>query len=307
VLTFETFSMADLAQGALPPDLEALVGAARERWHEQRGSKSCCVRCLVELAQHIERRWDDERSRLALLGLFREALLELRGSRHEELRWMGVLGEKMKRLDFSLDHFLNIALPLEREHTRGLQEFEFLSARIDVDDRIAPPRARPGELHVVADNLRSAFNVGSIFRTAECLGARRLHLCGYTATPADAHVEKTTMGAHALVDWAWSRSALATIEALRAEGVVCVALETVRGAPMCWDYSFPSRVALVLGNERHGLGPDVLAACDGTVQLPCVGVKNSMNVGVAFGMCAYEVARQWAVAHAAAPSADEEL
>lgn len=101
------------------------------------------------------------------------------------------------------------------------------------------------------------------------------------------------MGAHPYVEWVSSRSALATIERLAAEGVPSIALETVRGAPLCSDFAFPRPCALVLGNERHGLGPDVLAACAGTVQLPCVGVKNSMNVGVAFGMCAHEISRQW--------------
>lgn len=101
------------------------------------------------------------------------------------------------------------------------------------------------------------------------------------------------MGAHPHVDWESGRSALAVIERLAAQGIPSFALETVRGAPLCWDVAFPSPCALVLGNERHGLGPDVLAACAGTVQLPCVGVKNSMNVGVAFGMCTHEIARQW--------------
>jgi len=101
------------------------------------------------------------------------------------------------------------------------------------------------------------------------------------------------MGAHAYIEWERSRTALEAIERLAADGVPSIALETVRDAPLAWDFAFPSPCALVLGNERHGLGPDVLAACAGTVQLPCVGVKNSMNVGVAFGMCAHEIARQW--------------
>ncbi|KAJ1626322.1 Alpha/beta knot methyltransferase [Pavlovales sp. CCMP2436] len=229
---------------------------------------------------------------------------------------MGVLGRKMKKLDFPLHHFLNIALPLEREHTRGLQEFEFLASQIAVADGgngggLAPAsedepllRASCKPLYVVADNLRSAFNIGSIFRTAECLGARRLYLCGYTATPEDAQVQKTTMGAHEHVEWEWARTALEAVEQLRAQGISCVALETVKGAPMCWDYAFPSPCALVLGNERHGVGPDLLAACVATVQLPCVGVKNSMNVGVAFGMCAHEMLRQWAANERSAGALD---
>ena len=151
-------------------------------------------------------------------------------------------------------------------------------------------------LTLVLDHLRSAFNVGSIFRTAECLGVGRLVLCGYTATPDDAQVQQTTMGAHAHVDWEWAPSAEAAVAALRARGTHVVALETVPAAPYAHEYTFPcgpAGCALVLGNERHGLPPALLAACDGVVRLPCRGVKNSLNVGVALGMCGHEILRQW--------------
>ena len=151
-------------------------------------------------------------------------------------------------------------------------------------------------LTLVLDHLRSAFNVGSIFRTAECLGVRRIVLCGYTATPDDAQVRHTTMGAHAHVEWEWAATADAAVQALRAQGTHVVALETVRGAPFAHEYIFPCGLAgcaLLLGNERHGICPSLLALCDGVVRLPCRGVKNSLNVGVALGMCGQEILRQW--------------
>ena len=88
----------------------------------------------------------------------------------------------------------------------------------------------------------------------------------------------------------------AAVAALRARGTHVVALETVPAAPYAHEYTFPcgpAGCALVLGNERHGLPPALLAACDGVVRLPCRGVKNSLNVGVALGMCGHEILRQW--------------
>eukprot|EP00306_Pavlova_sp_CCMP459_P015546 CAMPEP_0185209770 /NCGR_PEP_ID=MMETSP1140-20130426/64367_1 /TAXON_ID=298111 /ORGANISM="Pavlova sp., Strain CCMP459" /LENGTH=137 /DNA_ID=CAMNT_0027777537 /DNA_START=28 /DNA_END=441 /DNA_ORIENTATION=- len=111
------------------------------------------------------------------------------------------------------------------------------------------------------------------------------------------------MGTHEHVEWESVRTALDAIERLRADGVPCVSLETVQGAPQATAFAFPKPCALVLGNERHGLGPDVIGACEGIVQLPCFGVKNSMNVGIAFGICAHEMLRQWAAPHTSHPAA----
>jgi len=96
-----------------------------------------------------------------------------------------------------------------------------------------------------------------------------------------------------------SRRTEDAIDELRARGITIVALETVRGAPYAHEYTFPTPplgCALLLGNERHGVSPELLAKCDAVVRLPCRGVKNSLNVAVALGMCAHEVARQWRVA-----------
>jgi len=106
------------------------------------------------------------------------------------------------------------------------------------------------------------------------------------------------MGTHAAVAWEWRRRAESAIDELRAAGVPVVAVETVAGAPYAHDFAFPpppAGCALLLGNERHGLAPELLARCDAVVRLPCRGLKNSLNVAVALGMCAHEAARQWAV------------
>ena len=119
-------------------------------------------------------------------------------------------------------------------------------------------------------------------------------LCGYTATPDDTQVQRTAMGTAELVPWVWRKDTDAAIDELRKSGVPVIALETARSATPTHEFSFPrSGVALLLGNERHGLAPALLVRCDGIVKLPSIGVKNSLNVAVALGMCAHEIARQW--------------
>lgn len=255
-----------------------------------RKNKGACITHLVKLAQRIERCWEKEDTRLSLLGVFRDALVSLEGHKHPDCQELSRQGQKIKKLDFSIKHFHAMVLPIERKHTRGLRDHEFL---VTTDDR---PAAAPTKipLVLVLDNLRSAFNTGSIFRTAECLGVSKIYLCGYTATPDDAQTKKTTMGTHEYVAWEWRQSTAACLEELAAAGTPIVALETVAEQPFVNEYSFPrSGCALVLGNERHGIEAELLAKCTATVKIACVGVKNSLNVGVAFGMCGYEIARQW--------------
>ena len=261
-----------------------------------RKNRDACISFLVKLAQRIEREWDDTPSRLGRLGLLRDALETLSTHTHADCRELAALAPRMLR-DLNCDqrHFLNLALPIERKFSKGLVDHDFLVTTDDggTGTGAAASTAQKQPLTLVLDHLRSAFNVGAIFRTADCLGISRLVLCGYTATPDDAQVQRTTMGAHAHVAWEWKKNTAAAVDELRAAGVPVVALETVEGAPLVDEYEWPSGCALLLGNERHGLDAALLRKCDAVVRLPALGVKNSMNVGVALGMCGHEILRQW--------------
>ena len=159
--------------------------------------------------------------------------------------------------------------------------------------RGAAPAGAPMPLTVVADCMRSAFNLGGVFRTAECLGVARVWICGYTAEPSQPQVAQAAMGAEKLVPWqVWPRVGDA-LEALRAEGVARVALETVRDAPTHADYPWTFPCALVLGNERFGLDPGTLRQVDGVVRIPVYGRKNSLNVAAAFAVCGYAIRQAW--------------
>lgn len=164
--------------------------------------------------------------------------------------------------------------------------------------------ARSGELaaiarnpvHVVLDNIRSAFNVGSIFRTADAGAAAHMHLCGMTAYPPNAKLQKTALGAFDYVPWTHYEETGAAVEALRARDVPIIAVEAVADAPRHDVFAWPRPVAIVFGNEVTGVGQETLDGCDGVVRIPMRGHKNSVNVATAFGIVLFEVLRQYEAA-----------
>lgn len=146
----------------------------------------------------------------------------------------------------------------------------------------------PHPLVVVAHDLRSAHNVGAVFRTADSAGLAAVVLTGFTATPDHRGVIKTALGAQDAVPWWQADDVHDALARLRADGYTVAALERTPDAvaPSAVPAeAFP--LALVLGNEVSGVPPDVLAAADLVVGLPQYGVKASLNVSVAFGVAAY--------------------
>ena len=147
------------------------------------------------------------------------------------------------------------------------------------------------EIHLVLDRLRSAYNVGNIFRIAEAVGAKEVIACGYTASPPHPKLEKTAMGADKLVPCRKAASSADAVRMLRSEGVKCiVAAEPMPGkSVLAWDYEYTFPMALVLGNEALGVAPETLEMCDGIVELPMAGRKESINVGNAAAAILYAV------------------
>lgn len=142
---------------------------------------------------------------------------------------------------------------------------------------------------VILSDLRSAFNVGSIFRGADCLGISQLWLCGITATPESPALQKTAMGTDTHVKWRCFANTNEALDLAEQEGYRIAALETSMDAVsvFTWTPRFP--LALVLGNEALGLSREVLARCEYALELPVMGWKNSLNVGVAFTAAAYQI------------------
>ena len=234
--------------------------------------------------QDIEAAWDDPVSRQRAILAGRNWLSAQNAFPHLH-KLAGLLDPAMDRRQLAA-----ALVPAERAAAqRRVTDAEILDADAPATEA---PAAEPLPLTVVVDCMRSAFNLGGIFRTAECLGVSRVWVCGYTAEPAQPQVAHAAMGTERLVPWrVWPRVGDA-LAALRGEGTACVALETVRDAPTPEDYDWRFPCALVLGNERFGLDPETLAACDGVVRIPVFGRKNSLNVVTAFAVCGYAIRRQ---------------
>lgn len=144
------------------------------------------------------------------------------------------------------------------------------------------------------DNVRSAYNVGAIMRTADGAGLHHLYLCGISPTPEHARVAKTALGSEQSVPWSYHRNAPNLAASLREQGCYLIALESGEsGTPInCFHLHLSpdvkwERLVLVVGHERCGIDPDLLALCHRQVSLPMRGLKRSLNVAVAFGIAAY--------------------
>jgi tRNA G18 (ribose-2'-O)-methylase SpoU len=171
-------------------------------------------------------------------------------------------------------------MKLERITQKELKDPDFL---ISTEDTLEN-KGRTFPVTLVLDNLRSAYNVGSLFRTAEALGAEKLILCGLTPTPQNTKTSRTALGSDQWIDWEYSESTQKCLEKLKADGHTLYALETSTSALPIDSIKAQSPSVLILGNERYGIPPHILKLCDQTLFIPMQGRKNSLNVGVCGGI-----------------------
>ena len=149
-------------------------------------------------------------------------------------------------------------------------------------------------LIVVVDNVRSLHNVGSIFRTSDAFRVERVMLCGITATPPNAEIHKTALGAEDVVCWEYFDDTMQAIEKLIAEGCEVYAIEQVENSIALQDFlADPAKkYAVVMGNEVKGVQQQVVDACNGSIEIPQFGTKHSLNVSVTAGMVIWEFAKK---------------
>jgi len=145
-------------------------------------------------------------------------------------------------------------------------------------------------LVALVDNVRSLWNVGSIFRSADACGVKELVLTGISGCPPRPEISKTALGAEEAVAWSYRADPLEALERLRGEGYSAVALETSTRAVPLTEMRWPERTCLVVGNEVVGVAQQLLDACEQHAYIPMYGVKNSFNVAVAFGIAASSAA-----------------
>lgn len=150
-------------------------------------------------------------------------------------------------------------------------------------------------LIVVLDDVRSLYNVGSVFRTGDAFRIEAVCLCGITATPPHPEIHKTALGGEDSVEWRYYPTALDAVHALRSEGCFVYAVEQAEGSTML--HNLPERLegrhAVVFGNEVKGVHQEVVDCCDGCLEIPQYGTKHSLNVSVTAGIIVWEFARRF--------------
>ena len=149
-------------------------------------------------------------------------------------------------------------------------------------------------LVVVLDDVRSMYNVGSVFRTGDAFRIEAVYLCGISATPPSTEIHKTALGAEDSVEWRYFPSAVEAVEHLHSEDYDVYAVEQAEGSTMLHEFSpaYNKRYAVVMGNEVKGVHQEVIDLCDGCLEIPQFGTKHSMNVSVTTGIIIYSFAHK---------------
>ena len=149
-------------------------------------------------------------------------------------------------------------------------------------------------VYVILNSIRSSYNVGSIFRTSDGAMIEKLYLCGYTPHPPKKEVLKTALGAQNSVPWEYVKDPMDVILDLKSKGIKIGALEqTEKSTP---HYSFNAEnfpAALIIGNEIKGVSQELLDLCDFSLEIPQYGIKQSLNVAVAYGISIFDLRRQF--------------
>ncbi|HSQ42220.1 MAG TPA: TrmH family RNA methyltransferase [Fibrobacteraceae bacterium] len=186
------------------------------------------------------------------------------------------------------------------QHPRLLEAYQFWRAQTGLGpQRDVYLQQEPGDLDqplsvslewsVLAHNLRSAYNVGSLFRTMDCFGLGTLHLSGYTPDPTHAALRSAARGAESWIPYRRWDSPLDCLQEYRRQGIPVIALETGPDSIALTDFPWTRQGVLVLGNEELGVAPELLKFCDQKVCIPMYGRKASLNVASAFAVVAHQL------------------
>lgn len=147
---------------------------------------------------------------------------------------------------------------------------------------------------VVLENIRSAYNIGSVFRTADAFLIEKIYLIGYSAQPPHKEIRKTALGAEESVNWTWCNTSREAIEELHSMGYAVFAVEQASGSislgQLEWEEG--KKIALVFGNEVSGVEQSTILGCDGCIEIPQMGMKHSLNIATAAGVVLWEIVRK---------------
>ncbi len=148
-------------------------------------------------------------------------------------------------------------------------------------------------VRVLVENVRSLYNVGSIFRTSDAAGVEKIYLCGITGKPPRAEITRAALGADKSVPWEYHRQAINIVRQLKDEGLKIVVLEHTDQKQNYFRTKYEFPLCLVVGHEIVGVSDEIVALADQAVEIPMFGVKQSLNVSVAYGIAIYEIVKKW--------------
>ncbi len=145
----------------------------------------------------------------------------------------------------------------------------------------------------VLENIRSAYNVGSVFRTADAFLLNAIYITGYTCIPPHKEIKKTALGAEETVDWKHFVNATEAIKNLKAAGYKVYAVEQAKDSLKLQNAAFDTddKIAVIFGNEVTGVEQDTILQCDGCIEIPQLGMKHSLNIATAAGVVLWEILR----------------
>lgn len=146
----------------------------------------------------------------------------------------------------------------------------------------------------VLENIRSAYNVGSVFRTADAFLLQAVYIIGYTAKPPHKEIKKTALGAEETVDWKYFKTSAEALEDIRSLGFKVFAVEQAVGSLPLHQAGFSAgeKIAVLFGNEVTGVEQQTIAQCDGCIEIPQLGMKHSLNIATAAGVVLWELAKR---------------
>ncbi len=147
---------------------------------------------------------------------------------------------------------------------------------------------------VVLDNIRSALNVGSVFRTTDAFQLEKIVLCGISATPPSREITKTAIGATESVDWTYVQSIVEAVTVLKNQGYLLVAVEQTNQSVLLQDFNPQSqKIALIFGNEVDGISDDILPLLDASIEIAQYGTKHSLNVSICAGIVLWKLSETY--------------
>jgi tRNA G18 (ribose-2'-O)-methylase SpoU len=180
-------------------------------------------------------------------------------------------------------------------HLRKLTHDEIALRRLRLET-IAGAEKRP--IYGMLDNIRSLYNVGSMFRTSDGALIRKLYLSGFTPHPPRKEIDKTALGSTQSVAWEYTNDPMTAVAAVKSQGAkLCVLEHTTQSTPYYNIRKEDFPICLVIGNEIVGVSPPVIAAADMALEIPMYGVKQSLNAAVAYGIALFELVRIWNTNH----------